>query len=164
MPGPRHIRPGMLLINEALLRGVAILSPARRPSFQPGVSAFRPPVWFWIPLPGDARRRFFVEYGTVAMTLSLYESPKRLQTRHGHHESWRPAVAVARNHQIHEEVFRGTVSRPLAFEGEVRGALSLVVDGFATEAATVRVRRLALELEERIERVFPRKKPRWRSP
>ncbi|MFZ2448299.1 MAG: 16S rRNA (cytidine(1402)-2'-O)-methyltransferase [Syntrophobacteraceae bacterium] len=136
--------PGMLLISEALPRGV---EPVPIPGPTALVSALvvsglpaHPFAFLGFPPPrGTVRRRFFVEYAAVAMTLILYESPKRLaKTLKDIHETWGDRrVAVARElTKIHEEVFRGTVSEALAhFEGEVRGELTLVVEGFGAEAA-----------------------------
>jgi 16S rRNA (cytidine1402-2'-O)-methyltransferase len=67
------------------------------------------------------------------MTLVLYESPRRLaKTLEDMLRSWgERRVAVARElTKIHEEIFRGLISEAVDhFIGEVRGELTLVVEG-----------------------------------
>jgi 16S rRNA (cytidine1402-2'-O)-methyltransferase len=85
------------------------------------------------PARGAERRRFFEKHADLAMTLIVYESPKKLlKTLKDVLQIWgERKVAVARElTKIHEEVFRGSISEAIAhFSGEVRGELTLVVEG-----------------------------------
>jgi 16S rRNA (cytidine1402-2'-O)-methyltransferase len=130
--------PGKLLIEAALERGI-------EPVVIPGATALisalvvsglptQPFVFLGFPpARGAARRRFFEKNARLEMTLILYESPKRLaKTLKDMLGSWgERRVAVARElTKIHEEIFRGSISEaPGHFSGEVRGELTLVVEG-----------------------------------
>jgi 16S rRNA (cytidine1402-2'-O)-methyltransferase len=130
--------PGMLLIEAALRRGI-------EPVIIPGAAALvlalvgsglpAHPFAFlgFPPARGSERRRFFTEHAGLPMTLILYESPRRLSKTFGDIlEAWGDRrVSVARElTKIHEEFFRGLVSEALAhFGGEVRGEVTLVVEG-----------------------------------
>jgi len=130
--------PGKLLIEAVLERGI-------EPVVIPGATALisalvvsglptQPFVFLGFPpARGAARRRFFEKNARLEMTLILYESPKRLaKTLKDMLGSWgERRVAVARElTKIHEEIFRGSISEATGhFSGEVRGELTLVVEG-----------------------------------
>ncbi len=132
--------PGRLLIEAALERGMGLVA-------IPGATALiaalvisglptQPFVFLGFPpARGADRRRFFEKNARLEMTLILYESPKRLaKTLKDMLGSWgERRVAVARElTKIHEEIFRGSVSEAFGhFSGEVRGELTLVVEGAA---------------------------------
>ncbi|MFZ0942728.1 MAG: 16S rRNA (cytidine(1402)-2'-O)-methyltransferase [Syntrophobacteraceae bacterium] len=130
--------PGKHLIEAALERG---MQPVAIPGATALISALvvsglptQPFVFLGFPpARGADRRRFFQRNARVEMTLILYESPKKLlKTLKDMLETWgERRVAVARElTKIHEEVFRGLISEALArFSGEVRGELTLVVEG-----------------------------------
>jgi 16S rRNA (cytidine1402-2'-O)-methyltransferase len=67
------------------------------------------------------------------MTLILYESPKRLvKTLQDILGAWGDRrIAIARElTKLHEEIFRGVISQAIEyFAGEVRGELTLVLEG-----------------------------------
>ncbi|MHC1728114.1 MAG: 16S rRNA (cytidine(1402)-2'-O)-methyltransferase [Syntrophobacteraceae bacterium] len=135
--------PGILLIEAALRQGiepVAIPGPTALiaalvisglPSHPFAFLAF-PPV------KGAQRRRFFEQNAALAMTLVLYEAPKRLaKTLKEILKVWGDRrVAVARElTKMFEEIYRGRVSEALEhFSGEVRGELTLVVEGNQPES------------------------------
>jgi 16S rRNA (cytidine1402-2'-O)-methyltransferase len=130
--------PGKLLIEAALERGmepVAIPGPTALISALAVSGLSTQPFVFlgFPPAKGAQRRRFFEENACFAMTLILYESPKRLaKTFKDMLDSWgERRVAVARElTKIHEEIFRGLISEAVEhFTGEVRGELTLVVEG-----------------------------------
>ncbi len=130
--------PGQHLIEAALERGM-------QPVVIPGATALisalvisglptKPFVFLGFPpARGAERRRFFERNARLEMTLILYESPKKLaKTLKDMLGSWGDRrVAVARElTKIHEEIFRGSTSEALGrFSGEVRGELTLVVEG-----------------------------------
>ncbi|MEN6438429.1 MAG: 16S rRNA (cytidine(1402)-2'-O)-methyltransferase [Syntrophobacter sp.] len=130
--------PGFLLIEEAVKRGV-------EPVAIPGPTALiaalvvsglstHPFAFLGFPPPrGSGRRRFFEEGGALAMTLVLYESPKRLsKTLNEILDAWgdRRIAVVRELTKVYEEVYRGLVSEALAHFGEdVRGELTLIVEG-----------------------------------
>jgi 16S rRNA (cytidine1402-2'-O)-methyltransferase len=130
--------PGKLLIEAALERG---MEPIAIPGATALISALvvsglstQPFVFLGFPpARGAERRRFFEKNARLEMTLILYESPKRLaKTLKDMLGSWgERRVAVARElTKIHEEIFRGSISEALGhFPGEVRGELTLVVEG-----------------------------------
>lgn len=130
--------PGTLLIEAALQHGI---EPVAIPGPTALISALvisglpTHPFAFlgFAPAKGAQRRRFFEQYARVAMTLIMYESPKRLsRTLDEMLKSWGDRrVAVSRElTKFHEEVFRGIISSALEhFAGEVRGELTLVVEG-----------------------------------
>ena len=130
--------PGTLLIEEALLRGKV---PVAIPGPTPLISALvlsglstQPFVFLGFPpARGAGRKRFFEKHARLAMTLILYESPKKLaRTLEDILRNWGARrIAVARElTKIHEEVFRGSISEAIEhFTGEVRGELTLVVEG-----------------------------------
>jgi len=130
--------PGRFLI-EALLRhgmgpvaipGPTALIPALVVSGLPSQSfAFMG----FPPARGSERRSFFEKNACLPMTLVLYESPRRLvKTLKDMLGSWgERRVAVARElTKLHEEIFRGSISEAIDhFAGEIRGELTLVVEG-----------------------------------
>ena len=130
--------PGQLLIEAALERG---MEPVAIPGPTALISALvisglptQPFVFLGFPpARGAERRRFFERNSRLAMTLILYESPKKLaKTLKDMLGSWgERRVAVARElTKIHEEIFRGSISEAVGhFSGEVRGELTLVVEG-----------------------------------
>lgn len=130
--------PGQLLIEAALQRGmepVAIPGPTALISglVVSGLPA-QPFVFLGFPpARGAERRKFFEKHASLAMTLILYESPKKLaRTLKDVLQIWgERRVAVARElTKMHEEIFRGSISEAIAhFAGEVRGKLTLVVEG-----------------------------------
>ncbi len=132
--------PGKLLIEAALERG---MEPVVIPGATALISALvvsglstQPFVFLGFPpARGAERRRFFEKHALLEMTLILYESPKRLaKTLKDLLGSWgERRVAVARElTKIHEEIFRGSISEALGhFSSEVRGELTLVVEGAA---------------------------------
>jgi 16S rRNA (cytidine1402-2'-O)-methyltransferase len=134
--------PGKLLIEAALERG---MQPVAIPGATALISALvvsglptQPFVFLGFPpARGAERRRFFEKNARFEMTLILYESAKRLtKTLQDILGSWgERKVAVARElTKIHEEIFRGSISEALVhFSGEVRGELTLVVEGAGTE-------------------------------
>jgi 16S rRNA (cytidine1402-2'-O)-methyltransferase len=130
--------PGKLLIEEALHRGmepVAIPGPTALISAL-SVSGLQTRPFIFLGFPparGALRKRFFEEHACLTMTLILYESPKRLErTLEEMLKVWgdRRAAIARELTKMHEEIFRGTVSEAVAhFKTEVRGELTLVVDG-----------------------------------
>ena len=135
--------PGELLIEAALQSGI-------EPVVIPGPTALipalvvsglqtRPFVFLGFPpARGAERRGFFERNADLAMTLVLYESPRRLvKTLEDMLGSWgERRVAVARElTKLHEEIFRGLISEAVEhFAGEVRGELALVVEGAGSPA------------------------------
>jgi 16S rRNA (cytidine1402-2'-O)-methyltransferase len=130
--------PGKFLIEAALQCGMA---PVAIPGPTALISALvvsglttQPFVFLGFPpAKGAERGRFFEKHARLAMTLILYESPKKLaKTLKDMLGSWgERRVAVARElTKMHEEIFRGLISEALAhFAGEVKGELTLVVEG-----------------------------------
>lgn len=130
--------PGRLLIEAALQRGiepVAIPGPTALISALVVSGLSTHPFVFlgFPPARGAERKRFFEKHADLAMTLILYESPKRLaKTLKDLLASWgERRVAVARElTKVHEEIFRGSISEALNhFTGETRGELTVVVEG-----------------------------------
>lgn len=130
--------PGKLLIEAALQRGiepVAIPGPTALISALVVSGLATQPFVFlgFPPARGAERRRFFEKHARLEMTLILYESPKKfLKTLEDMLRNWgERRVAVARElTKMHEEVFRGFISEAIEhFAGEVRGELTLVVEG-----------------------------------
>lgn len=130
--------PGRLLIEAALQRGiepVAIPGPTALISAMvvSGLSTHSFVFLGFPPARGTERKRFFEKHADLAMTLILYESPKRLaKTLKDMLASWgERRVAVARElTKVHEEIFRGSISEALNhFTGETRGELTVVVEG-----------------------------------
>jgi 16S rRNA (cytidine1402-2'-O)-methyltransferase len=130
--------PGKFLIEAALERGI---EPVAIPGATALISALvvsglptQPFVFLGFPpARGAERRRFFEKNARLEMTLVLYESPRRLtKTLKDMLGGWgERRVAIARElTKIHEEIFRGSISEALGhFSGEVRGELTLVVEG-----------------------------------
>ncbi len=85
------------------------------------------------PARGTVRKRFFLRYRDLDMTLVLFESPQRLgRTLKDLARHWGPRrVAVARElTKKFEEVFRGGVEEAAErFSGDVKGEITLVVEG-----------------------------------
>ncbi len=137
--------PGALLVEAALENGI---EPIPIPGPSAVISALvvsglpsHPFCFLGFPPPrGSQRRLFFSENASLPMTVIMYESPKRLaKMLKDILDSWGDRrVAVARElTKIHEEVFRGRVSEALAhFAGEVRGEVTLVVEGVAGQGAS----------------------------
>lgn len=130
--------PGRLLIEAVLQRGiepVAIPGPTALISalVVSGLSTHSFVFLGFPPARGTERKRFFEKHADLAMTLILYESPKRLaKTLKDMLASWgERRVAVARElTKVHEEIFRGSISEALNhFTGETRGELTVVVEG-----------------------------------
>lgn len=130
--------PGVALIQHALEHDrpvvpipgpsavIAALSVSGLPSQPFAFVGFPPPR-------GRRRTKFFEDWAALAMTLVLYESPRRLpRTLQDILTHWgNRRVAVARElTKVHEEVFRGTVSQALeVFHVAPRGEVTLVVEG-----------------------------------
>ncbi len=130
--------PGQFLIEEALQRGmepVAIPGPTALISALVVSGLSTQPFVFlgFPPAKGAERRRFFEKNSRLAMTLILYESPRRLtKTLRDMLLSWgERRVAVARElTKIHEQIFRGSFSEAIEhFTADIRGELTLVVEG-----------------------------------
>lgn len=136
--------PGFLLIDEAIKRGVqpvavpgptaliAALVVSGLPTHPFAFLGFAPPK-------GSGRRRFFEESGNLAMTLVLYESPKRLsKTLRDILDTWgdRRIAAVRELTKVYEEVFRGTASEALAHFEDPRGEFTLIVAGQGAESSS----------------------------
>ena len=133
--------PGKILIEAALERGI---EPIAIPGATALISALvvsglptQPFVFLGFPpARGAERRRFFEKNARLEMTLILYESPRRLtKTLKDMLGGWgQRRVAIARElTKIHEEIFRGSISEALGhFSDEVRGELTLVVEGEGT--------------------------------
>ena len=130
--------PGQFLIEAALQRGmepVAIPGPTALISALVVSGLSTQPFVFlgFPPAKGAERRRFFEKNSRLAMTLILYESPRRLtKTLKDMLLSWgERRVAVARElTKIHEQIFRGSISEAIEhFTAEIRGELTLVVEG-----------------------------------
>jgi 16S rRNA (cytidine1402-2'-O)-methyltransferase len=143
--------PGALLIAGTIERGLpVIVIPGATALIVALVASGLPthPFAFlgFAPARGPGRRKFFASHASLAMTLVLYESPRRLaRTLDDILTSWGDRrIAVARElTKRHEEVFRGTVGGCREhFPAEVKGELTLVVGG-ASEATA------AVEREER---------------
>ncbi len=136
--------PGTLLIQEALERDVpVVVIPGPAALIVALVASGLPshPFAFlgFAPARGSGRSRFFADYAALPMTVILYESPQRLhRTLEDILEAWGDRqMAVARElTKMHEEVFRGTVSKAREhFSPGVRGELTLVVSGAQAAAA-----------------------------
>lgn len=136
--------PGVALIKEALENGRAVV-PVPGPSAViaalsvSGLSS-QPFAFLGFPPPKGCRRtKFFEESASLAMTLVLYESPRRLpRTLQDILTHWgNRRVAVARElTKVHEEVFRGTVCQALELFGTpTRGEVTLVVEGAAPSSS-----------------------------
>lgn len=130
--------PGALLVEEAVRRGAAVVAIPGPTALVTALTVSGLPTHpfaflGFAPGRGAARRRFFASFGSLPMTMVLYESPKRLGRTLGDLlESWGDRrIAVARElTKVHEEVFRGTISGAKAhFVEETRGELTLVVAG-----------------------------------
>ncbi|MCE5241768.1 MAG: 16S rRNA (cytidine(1402)-2'-O)-methyltransferase [Syntrophobacteraceae bacterium] len=130
--------PGALLIERAVALNLDVsVIPGPTALVAALVASGLPPQPFaflgFPPPRGATRRRFFADHAVMAMTLVLYESPRRLQkTLEAIRDAWgNRRIAVARElTKIHEEIFRGTVSEALGrFSEEARGELTLVVGG-----------------------------------
>lgn len=136
--------PGTALIHQALENGRPVV-PIPGPSAAItalSVSGLPPQPFAFLGFPppkGGRRTTFFEEYAALPMTLVLYESPRRLaRTLRDILRHWgNRRLAVARElTKVHEEVFRGTVSQAVeAFQGPVRGEITLVVEGAAASWA-----------------------------
>ncbi len=149
--------PGALLVESALEQG---MEPIPIPGPSAVISALvvsglppQPFCFLGFPPPkGSQRRSFFNASALASMTLIMYESPKRLsKTLKDILDFWGDRrIAVARElTKIHEEVFRGRVSEALIHFGcEVRGEITLVVEGNASECASTRKANPALCLED----------------
>ena len=130
--------PGQFLIEAALQRG---MEPVAIPGPTALISALvvsglptQPFVFLGFPpAKGAERRRFFEKNSRLAMTLILYESPRRLaKTLKDMLLSWgERRMAVARElTKIHEQIFRGSISEAIEhFMADTRGELTLVVEG-----------------------------------
>jgi len=132
--------PGALLIAGAVDRGLPlVVIPGATALIAALVASGLPthPFAFlgFAPARGHGRTKFFASHAVLTMTLILYESPKRLaRTLEDILTFWGDRrIAVARElTKRHEEVFRGLVSRCREhFPGEVKGELTLVVEGAA---------------------------------
>jgi 16S rRNA (cytidine1402-2'-O)-methyltransferase len=134
--------PGMLLIQAALQRGIEpVCIPGATALISALIASGLPshPFAFlgFPPARGSERQRFFTQYAGQSMTLILYESPKRLiKTLADILETWgdRRVVVAREITKLHEEFFRGLVSEArVRFSGEVRGEVTLVVEGAGEE-------------------------------
>ncbi|SPF34020.1 Ribosomal RNA small subunit methyltransferase I [Syntrophobacter sp. SbD1] len=130
--------PGKLLIEAALQKGIEpVAIPGPTALIAALVVSGLPPQPFvflgFPPARGAERRRFFEKYARMTLTLVLYESPKRLEkTLLDILGTWgERRIAVARElTKMHEEIFRGSIAEAVShFTGEVRGELTLVVEG-----------------------------------
>jgi 16S rRNA (cytidine1402-2'-O)-methyltransferase len=130
--------PGRFLIELALQREMGIVPIPGPTALIPALAVSGLPVQPFVflgfpPARGAERRSFFEKNGRLSMTMILYESPRRLiKTLKDMLPSWGDRrVAVARElTKIHEEIFRGSTAEAIDhFTGEVRGELTLVVEG-----------------------------------
>lgn len=133
--------PGAMLIRQALdggLKVVTIPGPAALISALVVSGLPTQPFAFlgFPPSRGAGRKRFFESYGSLPMTVILYESPHRLQqtlqemlTLWGNRQ-----LAVARElTKKFEEIYRGTVMEAQQhFAQPVKGEITLVVAGAET--------------------------------
>ena len=93
----------------------------------------------FLPRKGTARDRAIAQLKHLDVTLVLYESPERLgdtltdlATRLGD----RRAVVARELTKIHEEIARGLLTELAArFSGEVRGEVTLVIEGASSQAS-----------------------------
>jgi 16S rRNA (cytidine1402-2'-O)-methyltransferase len=130
--------PGTLLVGQALAEDLPVTVLPGAAALLVGLVASglptHPFVFLGFPPPRTAgRKRFFSEFGTLTMTLVLYESPQRLlKTLNEMLLHWGDRkIAVARElTKFYEEVFRGTISEALEhFHDGVRGEVTLIVAG-----------------------------------
>jgi 16S rRNA (cytidine1402-2'-O)-methyltransferase len=130
--------PGALLVSQVLEAGLSVIVLPGPAAFLMAVVASglstQPFVFLGFPPARAAgRKRFFADYGALAMTLVLYEAPQRLlRTLEEMLGVWgNRRIVVARElTKIHEEFFRGTIARAIEhFRPGVRGELTLVVAG-----------------------------------
>ncbi len=137
MPG--FSDPGYTLIKKAIEQQIQVIA-------VPGPSAILtsilisglPPYPFafigFPPSKGSKRKKFFQKYGTLEMTMVMFESPHRLiKTLHDIETYWgNRFVAIARElTKIHEEVIRGKISELLACIPEkIKGEITLIIEGY----------------------------------
>lgn len=135
--------PGSLLVEETLARGLPVTVIPGPTALVTALAASGLPTHPFAflgfpPARGAARRRFFTLYASLPMTVVLYESPKRLvKTLDDLLKHWgERKIAVARElTKVHEEIFRGTISRAgTHFAEEARGEFTLVVAGVEADA------------------------------
>ncbi len=86
----------------------------------------------FLPRTSADRRRLFAAVATLSHTLVVYESPHRVRASLADAlaELGDRPVAVCRElTKLHEEIFRGTLSRAIAHVAEPRGEFTLVIGG-----------------------------------
>ncbi len=155
--------PGYELIREAIARDITV-TPVPGPSALLAalvVSGFATDAFVFIgflPRRAGDRGRLLAENAADVRTLLCLEAPHRLleSLTDIRRELGNRRVAVCRElTKLHEEVFRGTVDEALAHfgAGEVRGEITLVVEGRRTETPAelwddVRIRHALKDLIE----------------
>ncbi len=140
MPG--FSDPGYTLIKKALeqqLQVVVIPGPSAiltsilisgLPPYPFAFIGFPPPK-------GSKRKKFFQRYGSLEMTIVMFESPHRLvKTLQDIELHWgNRFVAIARElTKLHEEVVRGKISELLVnLPVNIKGEITLIVEGYKAE-------------------------------
>ncbi|HEY3446997.1 MAG TPA: 16S rRNA (cytidine(1402)-2'-O)-methyltransferase [Myxococcales bacterium] len=136
--------PGTALVGKAIAAGIQVV-PIPGPSAAvsalsaSGLATDRFFFAGFLPRKGTGRERALSLLKRLDATLVLYESPERLrETLDDLREAFgdRRAVVARELTKIHEEFARGTLS-DLAqrFAGEVRGEITLIVEGASSDAS-----------------------------
>jgi len=136
--------PGAILVREAIAAGVKVV-PIPGPSAAiaalsaSGLPSDRFFFAGFLPRKGASRERALSRLKRLDATLVLYESPERLgETLQdlGAVLGDRRAVVARELTKIHEELLRGTLSELAArYAGEVKGEITLVIEGESEEAS-----------------------------
>ncbi|MBI5549367.1 MAG: 16S rRNA (cytidine(1402)-2'-O)-methyltransferase [Deltaproteobacteria bacterium] len=136
--------PGSTLVARAVEAGVRVVPIPGPSAVVAALSASGLPsdrFFFagFLPRKGTGRERALSQLKRLDATLVLYESPERLvETLRDLAEAFgdRRACVARELTKIHEELVRGRLGELAArFEGEVRGEITLVVEGAAEEAS-----------------------------
>jgi 16S rRNA (cytidine1402-2'-O)-methyltransferase len=136
--------PGSELVSRAIAAGVRVVPVPGPAAVIAALCASGLPTdrfYFagFLPRKGTARDRAIAQLKHLDVTLVLYESPERLgdtltdlATRLGD----RRAVVARELTKIHEEIARGLLTELAArFSGEVRGEVTLVIEGASSQAS-----------------------------
>lgn len=136
--------PGAILVRKAIESGVAVV-PIPGPSAAisaltaSGLATDRFFFAGFLPRKGTSRARALALLGRLDATLVLYESPERLgeSLRELREALGDRAAVVARElTKVHEELARGRLSDlSERFAGEVRGEITLVIEGASEKAS-----------------------------
>ena len=152
--------PGTALVARAIEAGVRVVPIPGPSAVVAALSASGLPTdrFFFagfLPRKGTGRERAFSLLKRLDATLVLYESPERLgETLKELQEAFgdRRAVVARELTKIHEEFARGRLSQLAArFAGEVRGEITVIVEGAAEdESAAATDEAVLAEVERRL--------------